>query len=68
MQYQIGMEANAVYFPQLGHLAVLTGRNLAYPIPEHINWELFVSSSSESMPDGLVPNGGYALLQDARDA
>lgn len=42
MQYQLGMEANAVYFPQLGHLAVLTGRNMSVPIPPHIDWELIV--------------------------
>lgn len=45
MQYQFGMEVNAVYFPQLGHLAVLGGRSMVVPIPDHLDWELIVSES-----------------------
>jgi hypothetical protein len=39
----MGDDVNAVYFPQLGHLAVLTNRNMSIEIPAHLEWDLRVS-------------------------
>jgi DNA mismatch repair protein MSH5 len=39
----MGDDVNAVYFPQLGHLAVLTDRNMSIEIPAHLEWDLRVS-------------------------
>jgi hypothetical protein len=42
IRYRMGSEVNAVYFPQLGHLAVLTDRNMSVEIPPYLKWELRV--------------------------
>lgn len=51
-QFRLGTEVNAVYFPQLGHLAILSGRIMANPIPAHLEWELRVSHAKSSQDDG----------------
>lgn len=38
----MGSDVNAVYFPQLGHLAVLTNRNMSIEFPAHLEWDLRV--------------------------
>jgi hypothetical protein len=43
VKYHMGSDVNAVYFPQLGHLAVLTNRNMSIEFPAHLEWELRVS-------------------------
>jgi hypothetical protein len=42
VKYNMGHDVNAVYFPQLGHLAVLTNRNMLVEFPAHLEWELRV--------------------------
>ena len=42
VKYHMGSDVNAVYFPQLGHLAVLTNRNMSIEFPAHLEWELRV--------------------------
>ena len=43
VKYHMGSDVNAVYFPQLGHLAVLTNRNMSIEFPAYLEWELRVS-------------------------
>jgi hypothetical protein len=54
VKYHMGSDVNAVYFPQLGHLAVLTNRNMSIEFPAHLEWELRVSPGLTKMEKVLM--------------
>jgi hypothetical protein len=54
VKYHMGSDVNAVYFPQLGHLAVLINRNMSIEFPAHLEWELRVSPGLMKMKKVLI--------------
>ena len=69
VKYRMGSDVNAVYFPQLGHLAVLTNRNMSVEFPAHLEWELresltFTQSRLKLM---IVYDWRSTIFQDSRN-